>query len=89
MYTLLKNHCITVKLGQMPEWSSNECKEAASCMFIKLESYDYLINSTIVRMAQILDPRFKSDTSLKPNLCAILIDNSEYGQVDLDAQTTV
>ena len=86
MYTLLKNHCDAVKLGQMPDWTSNECKEAATCMLEKLQSYDDLINSNIVKMAKLLDPRFKSDTRLMPTLRTILIDNYEYGQLDSDAR---
>ena len=86
MYTLLKNHCDAVKLGQMPEWTSNRCKDAATFMLEKMQSYDDLINSNIVKMAKLLDPRFKSDTRLMPTLHTILIDSYEYGQLDLDAR---
>ena len=55
-------------------------------MLEKLQSYDDLINSNIVKVAKLLDPRFRSDTRLMPTLRTILIDNYEYGRLDSDAR---
>jgi len=82
MYTLLTNHCKKTICGEYSEWTLSECKDAAQAMLDKLESYKHRVNSNTAKLAKLLDPRFKSDISLKPMLYDILINQYGYGLME-------